>query len=142
MKKMITILLVIFVVFAMIITGSYLYFRYMPDKNIARESVDYSFTAQNLAKEYEKNPVGSDNKFIDRIIEVTGVISEISTDQNNSVVFILRDKESTIGVLCTLNAKSTKKASRFKIGDDVKVRGACSGMLFEVVLNKCVIVDK
>lgn len=114
----------------------------MPDKNIAREPVDYSFTAQNLANEYEKNPVGSDNKFIDRIIEVTGVISEISTDQNNSVVFILRDKGSTIGVLCTLSTKSTKKASRFKIGDKVKVRGACSGMLFEVVLNKCAIIDK
>jgi hypothetical protein len=142
MNKILITFLIIIAIVALIFVGGYLYIRYMPDKSITKQAVDFSLSASNLSKEYENNPTDSDRKFIDRIIEVTGTICEISTDQNNSVVFILRDNESSAGVLCTLNEKAIKKVKHYKIGDTVTLKGTCSGMLFEVVLNKCIIVDR
>jgi hypothetical protein len=141
MKIFLKIILIVISIIAVFLVGFYLYVRFMPDKSISNQKADFSLSASNLAEEYETNSTGSDRKFIDHIIEVTGVISEITTDQKNSLVFILRDNESKTGVLCTLNGKPSRKVKRYKIGDFVTIKGTCSGMLFEVVLNKCIIVN-
>jgi hypothetical protein len=141
MRRILITFLIIIAIVALILIGGYLYIRYMPDKSITKQTVDFSLTASNLAEEYENNPEASDRKYIDRVIEVKGTINEISTDQNNSVVFILKENGSSAGVLCTLNEKSIKKVKRYKKGDTITLKGTCSGMLFEVVLNKCIIVD-
>lgn len=134
-------LLVVVAVIALSLLGGYLYIRYMPEKSMSKQAPDFSMTATKLAEEFETDPSASNSKFIDRIIEVTGVVSEISTDQNNSIVFILRENETATGVLCTLSEKSTKKAERYKVGEPVVLKGICTGMLFEVILNKCIIID-
>jgi hypothetical protein len=140
MNKFLKILLIVITIIAVLLAGAYLYIRYMPDKSIAKQAADFSLSASNLTKEYESNPTGSNYKFIDRVIMVKGIISEITTDQNNSAVFILRDSSSSTGVLCTL-IENARKVKHYKIGDTVTIKGTCSGMLFEVVLNKCIIID-
>jgi hypothetical protein len=141
MKKILIALLVVIAVIALLLLGGYLYLRYMPEKSMSKQASDFSMTATKLAEEFETDPSASNSKFIGRIIEVTGVISEISTDQNNSLVFILRENETPTGVLCTVSEISTQKAERYKVGDAVVLKGICTGMLFEVVLNKCIILD-
>jgi hypothetical protein len=142
MKKLLKLLLLVISIITIMLVVVYLTIRFMPEKSIIKQTADFTLTATSLAEEYEINPTGSDKKFIDRIIEVKGVINEITTDQNNSIVLILRDKESTIGVLCTLREKKMKFRKHFKLGDTITLKGTCSGMLFEVVLNKCIIVDQ
>ncbi len=140
-KKIWITLLVVLVVIALSLLAGYLYILHMPEKSMSKQAPDFSMTATRLAEEFETDPSAANTKFIDRIIEVTGVISDISTDQNNSIVFILRENEAATGVLCTLGEKSTKKAEQYKVGDAVVLRGICTGMLFEVVLNKCILID-
>jgi hypothetical protein len=124
-----------------LLLGGYLYVKYMPETSMSKQTPDFIMPATKLAEEFETDPSASNSKFIDRVIEVTGVISDISTDQNNSIVFILRDNETLKGVLCTVSEKSTKKAEHYKVGDTVAIKGTCTGMLFEVVLNKCIIMS-
>lgn len=140
-KKIVITLLVVVAVLALSLLGGYLYIMHMPEKSMSKQAPDFSMSATRLAEEFETDPAAANSKFIDRVIEVTGVISEISTDQNNSIVFVLRENETPTGVLCTLNEKSAEKTERYKVGDTVVLRGICTGMLFEVVLNRCVIVD-
>jgi hypothetical protein len=35
----------------------------------------------------------------------------------------------------------TKKAGKYKTGSSITLKGTCTGMLFEVVLNNCIIVN-
>lgn len=140
MKKFLKALIIVLVVIIVILFAAYLYFVNMPDKSVSKMKPDYQITASALAQEYESEPETSDKKYIDKIIEVTGTITEISKDQNDSYVFILKQEESETGVLCTLSQENDKKASSYNIGEKVTIRGTCSGMLFEVVLNKCAIV--
>ncbi len=140
MKTLIRIFLSLIILFILIFSAGYLYLRYMPDKNMGKQAPDFLLTASQLANEYNLDPTASDVKFIDRIIEVTGKISDISTDQNEAIVFILRDNEMETGILCTLTQEAKADAAALKPGDKITIRGMCTGMLFEVVLNKCVIV--
>lgn len=140
MKKFIKALIIVLVVIIVALLAAYLYFINMPDKSVSKLKPDYQVSASDLAQEYESDPEKSDKKYIDKIIEVTGTITEISKDQNDSFVFILKQEDSNTGVLCTLSQENDKKASSYKSGDIVTIRGTCSGMLFEVVLNKCAIV--
>lgn len=141
MKKFIKTILLIIVALIVVFIGSYLYLRYMPAKSIDKQPADYTLTATALANEYNMALEKSDKKYIDRIITVSGTISNISTDQNQAPVFILNDGNADAGVLCTIDQASAKKASAYSVGDKVTVKGICTGMLFEVVLNKCIIID-
>jgi tRNA_anti-like len=140
MNRTLKIIIITIATIAVLLAGAYLYIRFMPEKSVSKQPTDFAMTATALAGEYEANTEASNKKFIDRVIEVSGTISEISTDENNSTVFILRNAETSTGVLCTL-AGSPKNASKYNVGSNVKIKGTCTGMLFEVVLNKCVIID-
>jgi hypothetical protein len=140
MKKILKVILIIVGSLAVLLLAAYLYIRFMPEKSMSKQDASFTMSSTVLANEYNLNPEASDKKYIDRVIQVTGVISEISTDQNKATVFILRENSSATGVLCTLDEKSAKKAAKYKVGSPVTVKGSCTGMLFEVVLNKCVIV--
>jgi len=140
MKKFLKVLLITVTVIAVLVLGSYLYLRFMPEKSVSKQETDFRVMATILADEYNLNPEASDRKYIDRVVEVTGILAEITTDQNNSTVFILRENSTTTGVLCTLDNSATKKARKYKIGSKVTLKGTCTGMLFEVILNKCVII--
>jgi len=141
MKKTLTIILIVIVVIAAIIAGAYYYIMNMPAKNVSSQKPDFTLEAPALAREYENAPEASNVKYIDRVIEVTGEVAEVSIDQNKSAVIILRDKDSSVGILCTMNESEGNKARQLIEGDYVTIKGTCTGMLFEVVLNKCVIVD-
>jgi len=51
------------------------------------------------------------------------------------------NKDGIGGVLCTLEGSQKEKASKLEIGAMSKVKGVCTGMLMEVVLNKGVILE-
>ena len=140
MKKGLKITLIVVATIIVLIVAAYLYVRFMPEKSVSKVNADFVVTSEALANEYNANPEVSDQKYIDRVIEVTGTIAEISKDQDNATVFILREENSLNGVLCTLENSSAKKAAKYKVGSKVTIKGTCTGMLLEVVLHKCVIV--
>lgn len=140
MKRLLKTIIIIIGVIVVLLIGAYLYIRFMPEKSVNNINPDYTLTVSSLASEYESAPDASDKKYIDRVVEVSGTISEITTDQNSSTVFILRNNENQTGVLCTLAESETQKAKHYKTGDQATIKGTCTGMLFEVVLNKCVII--
>lgn len=118
-----------------------LFLFYAPEKNLQRQEADLKISATELYQQYEANESTGNQKYIDRIIDVTGEIAEISTDDNGAMVVILRQPDDFSGVLCTLEESEYKAAKQLKVGQSVTIRGFCTGMLMDVVLNKCVILN-
>jgi len=83
----------------------------------------------------------ANKKFINQVMEVNGSIFEISQDQQGATVFLLTTGEKEAGVLCTMELGETKKIQGKKVGDNITVKGHCTGMLMEVVLNRCTLVE-
>ncbi len=112
-----------------------------PKASVKSKPADYTLSATELFQEYSENQGVADKKFINQIVEVKGIIFEVSTDQQGATVFLLTTGETEAGVLCTMELGESDKVKGKKVGDRITVKGHCTGMLMEVVLNRCTLVE-
>ena len=142
MNRVLKILL--FLVLALAIVGAISYFSFMnaPKASSEGKKVDFTIAATNLYQQFEADEATSNTKYIGKIIEVSGTIGDITKDENGATVVLVEAGEEEMGgVLCTLEASQKEKSDKLNIGESVKIKGVCTGMLLEVVINKGVLVE-
>jgi len=142
MKRIFLFFVIVFVVVGLILLASGLYFKFMPDKNYNNVKADYTLTATALFNDFDGNENKANQKYMDRVVEVSGTIAEISEDQKGDMVIALRDTDAFAGILCTLEENQKKMLQNYKVGKPITLRGVCTGMLMDVVLNKCAIINQ
>jgi hypothetical protein len=82
-------------------------------------------------------------KYINKVIEVTGLVTSAEFGSADSTLSLtLMGYGDTSGVICTFNGITDKSQVLYNDGESLTVRGECSGMLMDVLLNNCVIVKK
>ena len=142
MNKVIKVLLI--AVLALGIIGAISYFSFMnaPKASSKGKKIELSIPAAELFKAFEQDETASNAKYMSKIIAVTGIIDEIEEDRNGAPVLFLQTGADVAGILCTLESSQKEKASGLKTGDAVTVKGVCTGMLMEVVINKGILIDK
>ena len=92
------------------------------------------FTAVDLAKEYNQDEKLADSKYLDKKIEVNGVVSEIDKDQDGGVLVILQTSDPSAGVQCAMEDKGVIVSK----GQNITIRGICTGKLMdEISLKGC-----
>lgn len=123
-----------------IIAFGYTVIMNAPKVSVQNKTIDFTLPATELFQEYSENQTVADQKFIDKILQVSGQIFEITTDQQGATVLLLSTGTNEAGVLCTLELSESKQVSGKKVGDSVTLKGVCTGMLMEVVLNRCVVM--
>ena len=141
MNKNIKYLLIALAIIALIIAIVFGLIFNAPKASVQSKNVDFTLSASELFQEYSENQSVADQKFIDQIIQISGTIFEISEDQQGATVFLLTTGENSAGVLCTMTVTESTKVKTKKIGDAIILKGFCSGMLMEVVLNRCQLVE-
>jgi len=114
---------------------------FKPPKSLIKAKPDYIFNATNFFDTYEADEKQSDSLYIDRIIQVTGPVAEILQEEGQKYTLILRDGMSFSGINCSMDEQFRSEVTNLKPGDAVTIRGVCAGMLMDVVLTRCVIVD-
>ncbi|MBL3655830.1 OB-fold protein [Fulvivirga sediminis] len=85
--------------------------------------------ATELATEYLNNEDSANQKYLGKIIEVSGEVQSFEEGENPSVVL----GSGSDLVRCIFKDNSTS----FKVGQKVTISGNCSGYLLEVVLEDC-----
>ncbi len=119
----------------------FLYLKNMPDVNLQKQTAAHSIDAIKFFNTYEKNPAKSDTKYMDQIVDISGKISEVSTDRKGATVIAMRADDAISGVMCTFKENQTAKLAKYKVGDPITVRGICVGMTLDVVLNKSEVIE-
>ncbi len=139
-KKVIRIVLWVFVIGLIAAFSSIYYVFNMPRRNLAKENAVYSLEAKQLISDFKKDEASSNAKYLDKAIAVTGEIKSIRTLDNHSMVFSLED--SMEGVSCTVDSADvvvySSKLSAVKIGSKAAFKGRCSGMLMDIQVINCV----
>lgn len=119
--------------------GIYLYTKTTPD--VAGIKPAYTLTADELTKAFNSDEQKANKKYAGEVIEVTGQISE-KTANDTSMTFILTgQKDQGSGVRCSFSPNALEQAKKHGVGDQVQVKGKCTGKLFEVVLINCYLVS-
>lgn len=107
-------------------------------KDLASTKPDFVITATALQKEFEDNEKTASEKYINKILEVTGSISSVSQADSSNINISLKTGNDLSSVICTFAARDP---SKFQTGGDVIIRGECSGFLMDVLLNNCALIN-
>lgn len=108
-----------------------------PHRNISEEKADFTVTANQIFDDFENDEKSANEKYLDKVIEVSGTIIDIAKNQTGSTVLTLEAENAMVGgVLGTLKDNT----SAFSDGQNVKLKCKCTGFLMDVVLTECLVV--
>jgi hypothetical protein len=90
-----------------------------------------TLTAEQLLDEYKKNQIGADQRYKDKLIQVTGKVSGIGKlPLAGYTIDIASPAEGELGIKCILdkdNKEAEEKAGKLKEGDTITIAGRCEG---------------
>ena len=134
MKKTWKVLLAI--VLIGLITGSIIFYKiwYMPHRDVKDETA-IGVTAQAIMDTYTADEKKANTLYLDKAIEVSGEVAGVSKTQQGKTVLSLKTSDPMAGVRCTM-----KEDVEVKPGEQVKIKGICSGFLMDVTLIDCYVV--
>lgn len=136
MKKIIIIIAVL-----AIAAGAVGYFMYnKPHRDIAGEEPAHRVSADQLFDEYEADEAAANAKYLDKTIEVTGIIAEITVNDAGQTSAILTAENAMIGGIST-TFQTSITMEPLKEGQEVCVKGRCTGKLMDVVVTDCSIKE-
>lgn len=100
--------------------------KYADTKDV---KADYSMTAAELIREFEQDNQAANEKYTDKIITVSGIVSEIeAADTTMNIKFI--DTTSGSYAIFAFQQQHVDEAKTVKTGNAVAIKGACSGGIF------------
>lgn len=108
-----------------------------PHRNVeAAKGLEVS--AAQLIADYESNEAAANGKYLDKVIAVTGEVTEVAKNQKAETVITLKGTDMG-GIICTLEAAT---ATAITPGTNVSIKGICTGYLTDVVLVRAVVQAK
>jgi hypothetical protein len=122
-----------------VLTGIYIgvYEFYRQAADTTGLKAEFSITASALQKQFADDETGSSSKYINKILEVSGIVISVNEAEGNRKNIALKTDDAMSSVICTLQPNA---AAQVKEGDRITIKGECSGYLMDVLLNNCVVV--
>jgi tRNA_anti-like len=116
-------------------TGAWYIFN-KPHRSLEQaESITVS--ADSLLASYMQDEKNANSIYLDKALAVKGEIAEMNKNQSGQTVIILKTQDPMAGVVCTMQKIPD---TELNIGQDVQVKGFCSGYISDVVLRDCQLV--
>ena len=127
---------------ALAILGGYLGIRMYnkPHVNVAESDPDLVLFSQTLLDDFESDEISANEKYLEQIIQVTGTIQKLGTANGNGTI-TLTSGTSMGSVICHLSEMENKKMVSLREGQEIMVKGICTGYLMDVILINCVLVN-
>jgi len=107
------------------------------DKSVKNEKAVYALTSEELFTAFDENETIANEKFLGKVIEVSGEVTGIEKTENGPLVILLSASSPMGGIRCTFETNQENVSEKVTTGSTHTVKGKCSGMLMEVVLDNC-----
>jgi hypothetical protein len=127
---------VVFIAIGSILAALILFNKKHPDT--AKVKPDFVLTATVLQKDFENNETAASSKYINKILEVTGTIVLVTPGDSTNTNISLKTGNDISNVICTCH--NLADPSKLNPGDNITLRGECSGFLMDVLLNNCAVI--
>jgi hypothetical protein len=95
-----------------------------PHKDI-KNATGLKINAVLLYSNLTKDSTMMKSKFINKVVEVTGEVKQISTNQNGAQIILLKTNIPDGSVNCTME----EKINNVTQGDTISIKGICSGYI-------------
>ena len=109
------------ITFIGLVAGFYLWNK--PHQNIANAAA-IKIDAVTLYKVFSTDSITANKKFIQQVIEVSGIINSISKNQHNQMVTLIKTDTDEAFINCTLEQESNALLA----GQSINIKGICNGI--------------
>lgn len=133
----ITLFVVLFLALGGILAALYMY--NLKHKDLQKVKPDFVTTAFALQKEFEIDEIAATTKYINKVLEINGKIESVKAGEGNIISITLKTGSDFSFVICSF--PSTINIENFVAGNQITLRGECSGFLLDVLLNNCVVIE-
>lgn len=118
-------------------TGYYLYNK--PRTSAAAERAEAYVTARKLYEAFVENEQQANTSFVNKVVEVKGTVTDIQKNGNTVSILLEGQDNGSGGVNCSI---ATGEADQLpKVGEDVLIKGLCTGMLMDVSIVDATIIN-
>lgn len=90
---------------------------------------------------YENDEAQANKLFLDKTIQVQGPVTEIINQQDTLINVFMGDTNALHKVSCLLDKRHFNSIKKYAAGQQITIKGICTGFLMDVELNRCVVVD-
>ncbi len=125
------------VILLVCLAGFGIYKVMKPHHNVENENSEASLPAKVLYSEFQSNEDLAVKKWTGKVIEIKGKISSVS--ENENYVSIILGVTAEGGVNCSVLKKDLHPGDHFRIGEEITIKGKCTGFLMDVNLVDCVV---
>ena len=153
-KKVFRIIAMLGVAGLLIGGGVGLYMFNMPQRDVQSADTDYSVTTTQIVQEYLENKDAANQKYLasdgdSKILEVTGIVSDISEDFNGQKVVLLKNADDRAGVSATFTEETESSLNGISPGQTITIKGVIRsgasydedlGFYLHVVLEKSAVI--
>lgn len=131
------------IVLTAVIYGYQEYTRTNEDLNYVK--ANFKIQAVDLIKEFEESEKNANEKFLDKIIAVSGTIRDMIKDDKGYYSVVLGAENSMSSVRCSMNAVPDDDTAVLRKGNIIVIKGSCTGfnadelLGSDIILARCVI---
>lgn len=115
--------------------GYYLYNK--PVASLEHKKPDITVSAAKLITDYEADEKTANDTYLGKVVQVNGKIANITSDEGKMKIHL--ETENPISLVIAEMEDSSKTGS-LKTGDEIMLKGLCSGYLSDVILVQSSIV--
>ncbi len=108
--------------------------------DIKNSSPKLKVTAQEILKDFEDDEALANKKYVDNLILVKGVITNISYENGISII-TLNGENDLANIICHILPEANQDVLRLKKGEQITVKGICTGNLLDVMMVRCVLTN-
>ncbi len=133
---------VISIVLVILLAGGVGYYYYNKPNDSLEDAIPaFTMTADQLFSAFESDEAGANKKFLDKVVEVKGKVQGVNCEKPAGTSVTLETESGMFGVICKMDSTISEPVN-YKTGDEVIIKGMCTGMLMDVVLVRCVPSEK
>ena len=117
-------------------------------KDLSNVQAQITMPANELIGAFEKNENAANAQYLDKIIAVKGNVKTVEKNDRGQYSIVLGNAGAMSSVRCSMDSVHVKEIVNIKEGEEVIVKGACTGfnadelLGSDVILNRCVIEEK
>lgn len=94
-------------------------------------------SAVDLVKAYQKDEAAANRQYVDRLIIVSGKVSGAQVDADGHATVFIGTGDPLASVTCSFYNDEAKAVKEMPSGSPVRIKGICTGLLTDVILNRC-----
>ncbi len=126
----------------LLVAGLYFYFgfynhAYVDIDNVATE---IKMSSGELTSKYILNEESANSIYRGKVIELEGIVKEISFLNNRNTVLLHGDDKYS-SVICDMQADQTEEVKKLVPGQKIQIKGICKGFLKDAILLNCMLIN-